>query len=47
VILFWLGGGPEHMEAWGPKPAAVPGIQLDERLPAQDRASTANRPASW
>ena len=23
VILFWLSGGPGHMETWDPKPAAV------------------------
>jgi hypothetical protein len=24
VILFWLSGGPGHMETWDPKPEAVP-----------------------
>jgi hypothetical protein len=24
VILFWLSGGPGHMETWDPKPDAVP-----------------------
>src|SRR6476661_9895387 len=23
VILFWMSGGPGHMETWDPKPAAV------------------------
>src|SRR6266851_5502920 len=23
VILFWLSGGPGHMETWDPKPEAV------------------------
>src|SRR5262249_6005312 len=24
IILFWLSGGPGHMETWDPKPEAVP-----------------------
>jgi hypothetical protein len=24
VVLFWMSGGPGHMETWDPKPAAVP-----------------------
>src|SRR5438093_7082659 len=24
VILFWMSGGPGHMETWDPKPDAVP-----------------------
>jgi Protein of unknown function (DUF1501) len=27
VILFWLSGGPGHMETWDPKPEAVAGVR--------------------
>src|SRR3954469_10193019 len=27
VILFWLSGGPGHMETWDPKPDAPDGIR--------------------
>jgi Protein of unknown function (DUF1501) len=27
VILFWLSGGPGHMETWDPKPDAAPGFR--------------------
>src|ERR1051325_463707 len=27
VILFWLSGGPGHMETWDPKPEAPPQIR--------------------
>ena len=26
VILFWLSGGPGHMETWDPKPDAPAGL---------------------
>lgn len=41
VILFWLEGGPSHIDTWDPKPNSnfkpistnVPGIQVSELLP--------------
>lgn len=41
VILFWLEGGPSHIDTWDPKPNSnfkpistnVPGIQISELLP--------------
>src|SRR3989440_5138544 len=41
VILFWLEGGPSHIDTWDPKPnsnfkpisTSVPGIQISELLP--------------
>ena len=41
VILFWLEGGPSHVDTWDPKPnsnfkpisTSVPGIQISELLP--------------
>jgi uncharacterized protein (DUF1501 family) len=41
VILFWLEGGPSHVDTWDPKPNSnfkpistkVPGIQVSELLP--------------
>src|ERR1700719_2129241 len=27
VILFWLSGGPGHMETWDPKPGAPSGFR--------------------
>src|SRR4028118_1300716 len=27
VILFWLSGGPGHMETWDPKPDAPGGVR--------------------
>src|ERR1700716_1892002 len=41
VILFWLEGGPSHVDTWDPKPNSnfkpistnVPGIQISELFP--------------